>query len=63
MTDQNIKAKQALIYQVPDVAENETAWLEQNQLLYVEKRSRLDSLIQPRSASDCEVVPEEQKLS
>ena len=63
MTDQNIKAKQALIQQVLDVAKNETAWLEQNQLLYAENRSRLDSLIEQRRASDGEVIPEEKKLS
>ena len=63
MTDQNIKAKQILIQQLRDVAEKETAWLEKNRLLYTEKRSRLDSLIELRSASGGEVTPEEQKLS
>jgi len=63
MTDQNIKAKQALIQQLRTVAENETAWLEKNRLLYTEKRLRLDSLIELRSASGGEITPEEQKLS
>jgi len=63
MTDQNIKAKQALIQQLRDVAEKETAWLEKNRLLYTEKRSRLDSLIELRSASGGEITQEEQKLS
>ena len=63
MTDQNIKAKQALIQQLRAVAEKETIWLEKNRLLYTEKRSRLDSLIELRSASGGEVTPEEQKLS
>ena len=63
MTDQNIKAKQALIQQLRAVAEKETIWLEKNRLLYTEKRSRLDSLIELRSASGGEISPEEQKLS
>ena len=63
MTDRNVKAKQALIQQLRTVAEKETAWLEKNRLLYTEKRSRLDSLIEIRSASGGEVIPEEQKLS
>ena len=63
MTDQNIKAKQALIQQLRTVAENETAWLEKNRLLYTEKRSQLVNLIELRSASGGEVTPEEQKLS
>jgi len=63
MTDQSIKAKQALIQQLREVAEKETAWLEKNRLLYTEKRSRLDSLIEIRSASGGEITPEEQKLS
>jgi len=63
MTEQNIKAKQALIQQLRTVAEKETTWLEKNRLLYTEKRSRLDSLIELRSASGDEVTPEEQKLS
>jgi len=63
MTDQHIKAKQALIQQLRTVAEKETAWLENNRLLYTEKRSRLDSLIELRSASGGEITPEEQKLS
>ena len=63
MTDKNIKAKQSLIQQLRDVAEKETAWLENNRLLYTEKRSRLDSLIELRSTSGGEVTPEEQKLS
>ena len=63
MTDQSIKAKQALIQQLRTVAEKETAWLEKNRLLYTEKRSRLDNLIELRSASGGEITPEEQKLS
>ena len=63
MTDPNIKTKQSLIQQLRTVAENETAWLEKNRLLYTEKRSRLDSLIELRSASGGEITPEEQKLS
>ncbi|MDB2424948.1 hypothetical protein N9W43_04010 [Litoricolaceae bacterium] len=63
MTDQSIKAKQALIQQLRDVAENETAWLEKNRLLYSEKRSRLDSLIELLSASGGEITSEEQNLS
>jgi len=63
MIDTNIKAKQALIQQLRDVAEKETAWLEKNRLLYTEKRSRLDNLIELRSASGGEITPEEQKLS
>ena len=63
MTDQNIKANQALIQQLRTVAEKETAWLEKNRLLYTEKRSRLDSLIELRSASGGEITAEEQKLS
>ena len=63
MTDRNVKAKQALIQQLRTVAEKETAWLEKNRLLYTEKRSRIDSLIELRSASGGEISPEEQKLS
>ena len=63
MTDQNIKAKQALIQQLRAVAEKETIWLEKNRLLYTEKRSRLASLIELRSASGGEISLEEQKLS
>ena len=63
MTDQSIKAKQSLIQQLRTVADKETAWLEKNRLLYTEKRSRLDSLIELRSASGGEITPEEQKLS
>ena len=63
MTDQNIKAKQALIQELRTVAEKETAWLEKNRLLYTEKRSRLDNLIGLRSASGGEITPEEKKLS
>ena len=62
MTEQSIKAKQALIKELRNVAEKETAWLEKNRLLYTEKRSRLDSLIELRSASGGEITPEEQKL-
>lgn len=63
MTDQSIKAKQALIQQLRDVAENETAWLEKNRLLYTEKRSRLGSLTELRRASGGDITSEEQKLS
>jgi len=63
MTDRTIKAKQALIQQLRTVAEKETAWLEKNRLLYTEKRSRLDSLIELRSSSGDEITSEEQKLS
>ena len=63
MTEQSIKANQALIQQLREVAEKETAWLEKNRLLYTEKKSRLDSLIELRSASGGEITPEEQKLS
>ena len=63
MTDASIRNKQSLIQQLRDVAEKETAWLEKNRLLYTEKRSRLDSLVELRSASGGEVTPEEQKLS
>ena len=63
MTDRNVKAKQALIQQLREVAEKETAWLEKNRLLYTEKRSRLDSLIELRSSSGGEITSEEQKLS
>ena len=63
MSEQNIKAKQASIQQLREVAEKETAWLEKNRLLYTEKRSRLDSLVELRSAGGGEVTPEEQKLS
>jgi len=62
MTDTNIKAKQALIQKLRTIAEKETAWLEKNRLLFTEKRSRLDSLIELRSASGGEVTPEERKL-
>ena len=62
MTEQSIKAKQALIQQLRAVAERETIWLEKNRLLFTEKRSRLDSLIELRSASGGEVTPEELKL-
>ena len=63
MTEKSIKAKQSLIQQLREVAEKETAWLEKNRLLYTEKRSRLDSLIELRSASGGEITPEERKLS
>ena len=63
MTDRAIKVKQALIQQLREVAEKETAWLEKNRLLYTEKRSRLDSLMELRSASGGEITREEQKLS
>jgi len=33
MTNQSIKAKQALIQQLREVAEKETAWLKKNRLL------------------------------
>ena len=63
MTDRAIKVKQALIQQLREVAEKETTWLEKNRLLYTEKRSRLDSLMELRSASGGEITREEQKLS
>ena len=63
MTDENIKVKQTLIQELRDVAEKETAWLEKNRLLYTEKRLRLDSLIELRSANGGEISSEEQKLS
>ena len=63
MTDRNVKAKRALIQQLRTVAEKEIAWLEKNRLLYSEKRSRLDSLIELLSANGGEITPEEQKLS
>jgi len=63
MTDQNIKAKQALIQQLRTVAEKETTWLEKNRLLYTQKREQLDHLIKERGLTGGEVTPEEQKLS
>ena len=63
MADQNIKAKQALIQQLRDVAEKETAWLEKNRLLYTQKREQLNHLIIERGLRGGEVTPEEQKLS
>ena len=63
MTDQNIKAKQALIQQLREVAEKETAWLEKNRLLYTQKREQLNHLIKERGLTGGEVIPEEQKLS
>lgn len=63
MTDQNIKAKRALIQQLRTVAEKETDWLEKNRLLYTQKREQLDHLIKERGLTGGEVTPEEQKLS
>ena len=63
MTEQNIKAKQALIQELRTVAEKETAWLEKNRLLYTQKREQLDHLIKERGLTGGEVTPEEQKLS
>ena len=63
MTDQNIKAKQALIQQLRTVAEKETDWLEKKRLLYTQKREQLDHLIKERGLTAGEVTPEEQKLS
>ena len=63
MTDQNIKAKQALIQQLRTVAEKETAWLEKNRLLYTQKREQLDHLIKQRGLTGDEVTSEELKLS
>jgi len=63
MTDKNIKAKQSLIQQLRDVAEKETAWLEQNRLLYTQKREQLEGLIKERGLIGGEITPEEQKLS
>ena len=62
MTDQNIKAKQALIQQLRTVAEKETAWLEKNRLLYTQKREQLDHLIKQRGLTGDEVTSEEQNL-
>lgn len=63
MTDPNIKTKQSLIQQLRTVAENETAWLEKNRLLYTQKRDQLESLIRERRLTGGETTPEEQKLS
>ena len=62
MTDQNIKAKQALIQQLRNVAEKETAWLEKNRLLYTQKREQLDYLVKERGLTGGQITPEEQKL-
>jgi hypothetical protein len=63
MTDPKIEDKKAQIQALRAQAEQETAWLEKNRLLYTEKRARLDSLIEERGTSGGEVSPEEQKLS
>jgi hypothetical protein len=63
MTDPKIEDKKAQIQALRAQAEQETAWLEKNRLLYTEKRARLDSLIEERGTSGGEVIPEEQKLS
>lgn len=63
MSDQNIENKQSLIQQLREVAEQETAWLEKNRLLYTQKRERLDNLIKERGVNGGEVSAEEQKLS
>jgi hypothetical protein len=63
MTEQNIKAKQALIQELRTVAEKETAWLEKNRLLYTQKREQLDHLIKERGLTGGEITAEEQKLS
>jgi len=62
MTDKNIKAKQSLIQQLRDVAEKETAWLEQNRLLYTQKREQLEGLIKERGLTGGEVTPEDKSL-
>ena len=59
----SIEAKQSLISQLREVAEEETAWLEKNRLLYTQKREQLDHLIKERGLIGGEVTPEEQKLS
>ena len=63
MTDQNTKAKQALIQQLRTVAEKETTWLEKNRLLYTQKREQLDHLIKERGLTGGEITAHEQKLS
>ena len=63
MTDTKIEVKKAQIRELRAQAEQETAWLEKNRLLYTEKRARLDRLIEERGPSGGEVTPEEQKLS
>jgi len=63
MTDPKIEDKKAQIQALRAQAEQETAWLEKNRLLYTEKRARLDSLIEERGTSGGEASPEEQKLS
>ena len=63
MIEPSIKAKQSLIQQLRTIAEKETVWLEKNRLLYTEKRSRLDSLVELRGANGGEVTLEEKKLS
>ena len=63
MSDHNIKSKQSLIQQLREVAEQETAWLEKNRLLYAQKRERLASLIKERGLNGSEASVEEQKLS
>lgn len=57
MTEKNIKTKQTLIQQLREVAEKETAWLEQNRLLYTQKREQLDHLIKQRGVTAGEGIP------
>ena len=63
MTEQSIKAKQALIQQLREVAEKETAWLEKNRSLYTQKCEQLKHLIKERGVTGGAVAPEEQKFS
>ena len=63
MTDPKIEDKKAQIQALRAQAEQETAWLEKNRLLYTEKRARLGSLIEERGTSGGEVTPQDQKLS
>ena len=63
MADKNITNKQLLIQELREVAEQETAWLEKNRLLYTEKRSILNSLVEARDSSAGEVTAEEQNLT
>ena len=63
MVDKSITNKQLLIQQLREVAGKETAWLEKNRLLYTEKRSKLNGVIEARGLSAGEVTPREQSLS
>ena len=59
----SIEAKQSLISQLREVAEEETAWLEKNRLLYTQKREQVDHLTKGRGLTGGEVTAEEQKPS